>query len=95
MAGSGRISLGWTRIPSPYRLIDATGLVVEAATVYVRELLACGKAQATVRSYGMDLRWWRLLHSVEVYWDRVTRVEARYFSGHPALSAGRGGTRQT
>jgi site-specific recombinase XerD len=65
----------------PYRLIDAGGVPVEPAAVFFQELLAAGKAAATVRSYGMDLlRWWRFLHAVDVAWDRATRVEARDFS---------------
>ncbi|MEV5010652.1 site-specific integrase [Streptomyces sp. NPDC055692] len=49
--------------------------------MFFQELLAAGKAAATVRSYGMDLlRWWRFLHAVQVPWDRATRVDARDFS---------------
>ncbi|MBS2531209.1 hypothetical protein KGQ20_00320 [Catenulispora sp. NF23] len=46
----------------PYRLVDADGAAVEPVAVFFQELLASGKAAATVRSYGMDLlRWWRFL----------------------------------
>jgi integrase len=65
----------------PYRLVDATGLVVEPVSVFFRELLASGCSAATVRSYGMDLlRWWRFLAAVDVVWDRASRIEARDFS---------------
>ncbi|MEU6872875.1 tyrosine-type recombinase/integrase [Streptomyces sp. NPDC046751] len=65
----------------PYRLVDADGAAVAPVAVFFQELLAAGKAAATVRSYGMDLlRWWRFLHAVEVPWDRATRVDARDFS---------------
>ncbi|AJC62018.1 site-specific integrase [Streptomyces sp. 769] len=65
----------------PYRLVDADGAVVAPVAVFFQELLAAGKAAATVRSYGMDLlRWWRFPHAVEVPWDRATRVDARDFS---------------
>jgi hypothetical protein len=65
----------------PYRLVDADGAAVAPVAVFLQELLAAGKAAATVRSYGMDLlRWWRCLHAVEVPWDRATRVDARDFS---------------
>ena len=37
----------------PYRLVDADGAVVTAATAYFRDLLAAGRSEATVRSYGM------------------------------------------
>lgn len=64
-----------------YRLVDATGLVVEPVSVFFRELLASGYSAATVRSYGMDLlRWWRFLAAVDVVWDRASRIEARDFS---------------
>ena len=36
------------------------GAVVEAVTAFFRDLLAAGRAESTVRSYGMDLlRWFR------------------------------------
>jgi len=63
----------------PYRLVDADGAVVAAATAWFRDLLAAGRSEATVRSYGMDLlRWFRFVWSgTEVAWDRATRIEAR------------------
>ena len=65
----------------PYQLRDAAGVVVEPVSVFFRELLASGRSTATVRSYGMDLlRWWRFLASVDVGWDRASRIEARDFS---------------
>ena len=64
----------------PYRLVDADGVAVAAVTAYFRDLLAAGRAEATVRSYGMDLlRWFRFLWAAGVAWDRATRVEARDF----------------
>jgi hypothetical protein len=51
---------------------------VAPVAVFFQELLAAGKAAATVRSYGMDLlRWWRFLHAVEVLWDRATQPAER------------------
>jgi hypothetical protein len=65
----------------PHRLVDANGTAVEAATFFFRDLLAVGRAESTVRSYGMDLlRWFRFLWAAEVAWDRATRAEARDFS---------------
>jgi site-specific recombinase XerD len=65
----------------PYRLADPAGVTVQAAEAYFGELLACGRAGSTVRSYGMDLlRWWRFLWAAEVSWERATRAEARDFS---------------
>ena len=43
-------------------------------------LQAAGRAELTVRSYGMDLlRWFRFLWASEVAWDRAARSEARDF----------------
>src|SRR6202035_5829315 len=45
----------------PYRLVDADGKDVGAAGAYFGHLQAAGRAELTVRSYGMDLlRWFRL-----------------------------------
>ncbi|MEV5084535.1 hypothetical protein AB0K74_39150 [Streptomyces sp. NPDC056159] len=47
----------------PYQLVGADGATVAPVAMFFQELLAAGKAAATVRSYGMDLlRWWRFLH---------------------------------
>jgi integrase len=65
----------------PYQLLDPDGVPVVAVTAYFRDVLAAGRAESTVRSYGMDLlRWFRFLWSDSgVGWDRATRVEARDF----------------
>ncbi len=77
---SGRLVATGDRY-EPYRLIGPDGVVVEAAAGFFRDLLAAGRAESTVRSYGMDLlRWLRFLGAVGVSWDRATRVEARDFS---------------
>jgi site-specific recombinase XerD len=61
----------------PYRLVDGDGVAVAAVTAYFRDLLAAGRAESTVRSYGMDLlRWFRFLRAAGVAWDQATRVEA-------------------
>jgi site-specific recombinase XerD len=65
----------------PYRLVGADGVAVAAATAFFRDLLAAGRAESTVRSYGMDLlRWFRFLRAVRVPWDQAARAEARDFS---------------
>ena len=65
----------------PYRLVDADGVVAAGAAAFFRELLAAGRSESTVRSYGMDLlRWFRFLRAAGVRWDRATRAEARDFS---------------
>src|SRR5262245_21090408 len=57
----------------PYRLLDAVGGRIEPAAEFFADLLAAGRSEATIRSYGMDLlRWFRFLWLVEIGWDRVT-----------------------
>ncbi|MFI5987854.1 tyrosine-type recombinase/integrase [Streptomyces sp. NPDC051555] len=64
----------------PYRLLDADGVVVDAAASFLRDIQASGRPGATARSYGMDLlRWFRFLWAIGVPWDRTTRIEARDF----------------
>lgn len=64
----------------PYRLVGLDAKWAEAARVFFQDLLACGRAASTVRSYGMDLlRWFRFLAACGVGWDRATRAQARDF----------------
>jgi len=64
----------------PYRLEGVGAAAAGAAAGFFRELAACGRSDATVRSYGMDLlRWFRFLAAVGVGWDQATRAEARDF----------------
>ena len=71
----------------PYRLVGTDGAPVAAATAFFGDLLAAGRTESTVRSYGMDLlRWFRFLRAVRVPWDQATRAEARDFSRQPAGS---------
>jgi len=73
----------------PYRLLDPLGRPVGAVAAFFGDLLAAGRSQATVRSYGMDLlRWFRFLWAVEVAWDRATRPEARDFCRWLAITNG-------
>jgi hypothetical protein len=53
--------LGETGDPwEPFQLVDPAGGVVGPAASYLRDLHACGRSDATLRSYGMDLlRWFR------------------------------------
>ncbi len=74
----------------PYRLAGPDGGVVDPVTAFFRDLLAAGRSESTVRSYGMDLlRWFRFCWAIGVAWDRVTRIEARDFCRW--LQAGRDG----
>ena len=73
----------------PYRLLDPQGREVGAVAAFFSDLLAAGRSEATVRSYGMDLlRWFRFLWAVEVAWDRATRSEARDFCRWLAITNG-------
>jgi site-specific recombinase XerD len=77
----------------PFRLAGPDGRTVEPATEFFRDLLAAGRSEATVRSYGMDLlRWFRFIWAAGVEWDRADQRVARDFSRWLLLSAraGRG-----
>ena len=64
----------------PFRLVDPAGTVVQPVSAFFADLLAAGRSEATVRSYGMDLlRWFRFLWAAGVPWNRATRIEARDF----------------
>jgi len=73
----------------PYQVVDPDGVVMDGAAQLFRDLLAAGKAESTVRSYGTDLlRWFRFCWAVRVDWDRATRTEARDFSLAGQIGAG-------
>jgi site-specific recombinase XerD len=64
----------------PFRLTDPAGVAVEAVSAFFADLLAAGRSEATVRSYGLDLlRWFRFLWAAGVPWNMATRAEARDF----------------
>jgi integrase len=64
----------------PFRLLDGDGVSVDAAGAYFGHVQAAGRAESTVRSYGMDLlRWFRFSWAAGVAWDQATRAEARDF----------------
>ena len=66
----------------PFRLVDADGKTVGAAGLYFGHLQAAGRAELTVRSYGMDLlRWFRFLWASGVAWDRAGRLICPELSG--------------
>lgn len=44
----------------PFEVVDADGGVVIPVAAYLKDVQACGRSEATLRSYGMDLlRWFR------------------------------------
>ena len=75
----------------PFRMTGPDGMTVEPVTEFFRDLLAAGRSEATVRSYGMDLlRWFRFTWAAGIAWDRADQRDARDFSRWLQLS-GRGG----
>ena len=80
---------------APFELADAAGAVVVPAAEYLKDVQACGRSDATLRSYGMDLlRWFRFCWAAGLEWDQVTRTEARDFcrwlliAGKPGADGG-------
>lgn len=64
----------------PYRLVDPAGEPVVPVSVFLADLQARGRPEATRRSYALALlRWFRFLRAAGVPWDQATRVEARGF----------------
>ena len=64
----------------PFQLVDPAGVVVAPVAAYLRDVQACGRSEATLRSYGMDLlRWFRFCWAAGLAWDQVTRAEAGDF----------------
>jgi integrase len=64
----------------PFELVDADGSVAAPVAEYLKDVQACGRSDATLRSYGMDLlRWFRFCWAAGLEWDQVTRAEARDF----------------
>lgn len=65
----------------PYQIVGPSGDPVAAVVAYLGELQAAGRSASTQRSYAMALlRWFRFLWSIDVDWNRATRVEARDFA---------------
>lgn len=84
---SGRLVATGNRY-EPYQLVGPGGAVVEAAAGFFRDLLAAGRAESTVHSYGMDLLlWFRFLDAAGVSWDRATRVHGSSRVGRSFLRA--------
>ena len=79
----------------PFDLVDADGGVVAPVAAYLKDVQACGRSEATLRSYGMDLlRWFRFCWASGLEWDQVTRSEAADFcrwltvAGKPGSAGG-------
>ena len=76
-------------------LVDPAGEVVGPVAVYLKDVQACGRSEATLRSYGMDLlRWFRFCWAAGLPWDQVTRAEARDFCRWLQIAQARGRRRR-
>ncbi len=64
----------------PWMVVDDAGEAVEPIEIFLRDFVAAGNRETSVRSYAYDLlRWWRWLVLVDVRWDRATSAEVREF----------------
>jgi hypothetical protein len=60
----------------PYQVVGPVGEIVEPVSVFLRDLLASGKSEATLRSYSVDLlRWWRHHSSRSFPYERSVDAE--------------------
>lgn len=79
--GSGRFA-PVRRQRCPFVVVDRRGEEVGPVSAFLRDLMLTDMSPLTVRSYANDLlRWWRLLHALEVDWDRATRAEVEVLVG--------------
>ena len=73
----------------PYRLVGRGPEAGRCRSGVFGHLQAAGRAELTIRSYGMDLlRWFRFLWASGVAWDRASRSEARDFCRWLAITNG-------
>jgi hypothetical protein len=64
----------------PFEMVDADGGAVIPVAAYLKDVQACGRSEATLRSYGTDLlRWLRFCWAAGLDWEQVTRSEAADF----------------
>lgn len=62
----------------PWRVVDASGVEIDAVSRWLADLHASDYSPATLRSYAYDLlSWLRFLAAVDVPWARATRWEVR------------------
>lgn len=66
----------------PFVVVDEHGEEVEPFSVFLRDLMLTDMSPLTARSYAQDLlRWWRLLHALEIDWDRASRAAVEVLVG--------------
>jgi hypothetical protein len=69
--------------------LTPAGALVVPVSAFFADLLAAGRSEATIRSYGMDLlRWFRFTWAAGVPWNMATRAEAGAGAGYaPSVRA--------
>lgn len=66
----------------PFVVVDEHGEEVGPFSVFLRDLMLTDMSPLSARSYAQDLlRWWRLLHALEVDWDRASRADVEVLVG--------------
>ncbi|MGE0341496.1 MAG: tyrosine-type recombinase/integrase [Porticoccaceae bacterium] len=66
----------------PFVVVDEHGDEVEPFSAFLRDLMLTDMSPLSARSYAQDLlRWWRLLHALEVDWDRASRADVEVLVG--------------
>ncbi|MEV7976552.1 hypothetical protein [Streptomyces sp. NPDC086519] len=66
----------------PFVVVDADGCEVEPVSAYLRDLMLGDVSPLTCRSYGFGLlRWYRLLHYLQISWDKATEAEVAALVG--------------
>jgi integrase len=57
----------------PFLVVDAAGYEVQPISQFLRHLALGDRSPLTCRSYAVDLlRWWRILDTLAVAWDRAS-----------------------
>ena len=76
----------------PFVVLDGDDAEAEAVGEYLRELVLGDASLLTCRSYAYDLlRWFRLLWTVGMAWDRATESETVVMVGFLRTAANRSG----
>ena len=66
----------------PFVVVDADGCEVGPVSAYLRDLMLGDVSPLTCRSYGFGLlRWYRLLDSLQISWDKATEAEVAALVG--------------
>ncbi|GHK02271.1 integrase [Streptomyces sp. Y2F8-2] len=81
LTDAGAVVTGPT-VSLPWAVVDAAGREVEPVSAYLRDRLLGDVSPLTCRSYAFDLlRWFRVLWTVDVGWERATEAEVAAMVG--------------